>query len=151
MGRRQGLEFGASFASLQKAFLDSQPTEKTASRVVLPLLGHLSELAGMYSVDELGSLLLTPLVSHSLEEVLGLDAEKVVADVKALRADAGTASYPDAAIWLATLLPSEIEAGTADEWLDSSNDDASASLATRAALPLAKQLVKTLSAEIRVE
>lgn len=147
--RRQGLDFGASFTSFQTDLLNSQPTAKTASQVVLPLLGHLSELAGMYDVDQLGSLLLTPLVSVSLQEVLAVDAGQVVADAKTLRAALATASYPDAAIWLAALLPSQISEDTADEWLEPSSDDASAILVTRAALPLARQLVKTLPVEGR--
>ena len=145
--RRQSLDFGASFDAFQSDLLNIQPTKKAASQVALPLLGHLSELAGMYNVDELGSLLLTPLVSASLQDALGLDAGQIVAEAKVLRADAATASYPDAAIWLATLLPSQIEAGVADEWLNSTDDDAAANAATRAALPLAKQLVKTLTFE----
>ncbi len=143
--RQQNLDFGASFTSFQQKLLDSQPTAKAASSVVLSLLGSLPELAGMYDPDELGSLLRSPLISASLRATLDLDADQTVAAVKALRDDPSLASYPDAALWLATLLPSQIEAGMAEEWLASSADDVSASAACRAALPLATQLVELLT------
>lgn len=136
-----GLKLGKNFQTFQTDLLASQPTAKAAKKVVQALLENISALAASFDVDALRPLLTSPLVSASLQSVLGLNADEVLAAVEKLRTELASGDYTDAALWLATLLGSQLQDGTASEWLDLLSGDNAASSATLAALKHARRLV----------
>lgn len=139
--KQHGLKLGKKFRAFQDDLLAAQPTEKAAHKIVLVLLENLAELATHFNVDDLRPLLTSPLVSAALQSELGLDAETVLADVEKLRGEVASGDYSDAALFLATLLGSQIKDGTASAWLEHLSADDSAHAATRAALTGAERLV----------
>lgn len=141
--RRHGLKLGKKFAAFQDELLGSVPTKKAASKVLKTFLENLSELAGLFDVEDLRPLLTSPLISGTLQSELGLKAEEVLAGVEKLRGELAAGDYTDAALWLATLLGSHIHDGTVGEWLDLQTDDDATGAATRAALAGARRLVGT--------
>ena len=105
------------------------------------LLENISALAASFDVDSLRPLLTSPLVSACLQTVLGLSADEVLAAVEKLRTELASGDYTDAALWLATLLSTQIQDGSVGEWLDLLSGDSATNAATRAALVDARQLV----------
>ena len=141
--RRLGWKVGKSFTAFQDELLGSQPVANAARSVVSALVENIATLSSVYSVDELRPLLLSPLVSGSLESEFGLDAEQALDRVTSLRAKVSAADYPDAALWLATLLLTPIKNGTEVEWLGLVAGDQPANGANAAALRAAKALIAT--------
>ena len=140
---QHGLKLGRKFAAFQDDLLASEPTAKAARKVVTTLLKNISALAAAFDLDALKPLLLSPLVSGSLESELGVTGQEVLDDLTTLLAELAADDYSDAALWLATLLGPQIKDGTAGEWLDLLTGDANADTANKAALAAATRLVQT--------
>lgn len=141
---RYGLKLGRKFKAFQAQLLASQPTNKAAKKVVQALLENISPLAAAFDVDALRPLLTSPLVDASLQRVLGLSADEALAAVARLRAEFTSGDYPDAALWLATLLGPQIQDGTASEWIGLLSGDQATKVAAHAALVDAARLVSGL-------
>ncbi len=141
--RQHNLKPGKKFVAFQQDLLGAKPTAKAAPKVVSALLEAISSLAASFSIDDLKPLLLSPLVSESLQSEFGLSGQEVLDQVATLRAELAAGDYPDAALWLAALLGSQIKDGTADQWFDrSAVEDVASAAATSAALKSARQLVE---------
>lgn len=138
---RYGLKLGRKFKAFQAKLLASVPTDKAAKKVVQALVENISPLAVLFDVKSLRPLLTCPLVDASLRNVLGRRGDEVLAAVAKLRAEFPGADYPDAALWLATLLGPQIQDGTASEWLDLLSGDPATNAATHAAFAGASRLV----------
>lgn len=138
---RYGLKLGRKFKAFQAELLAAVPTDKAAKKVVQALVENISPLAASFDVKSLRVLLTSPLVDASLRNVLGRSGAEVLAAVAGLRAQFPGADYPDAALWLATLLSAQIKDGSDSKWVDVLSGDPSAGAATQAALAGARRLV----------
>ena len=133
------LPLGKSFEKFQSALLASMPTEQAAKHIAEAWMENIVALSAAYDVASLRPLLLSPLVSSSLESVFGLDAAAAADAVEKLRADPSAREYSDASIWLAVLMAPEIKDGTVGEWI--TGEDATTTAASQAALTGALRLI----------
>ena len=145
--KKSGLPLGKSFDEFQSALLASETTPQAADRIARAWMENIAALAAVYDVASLRPLLLSPLVSSSLQSIFHLDAEAAADEVQKLRAAQPATEVSDASIWLAVLLAPEIKDGTASEWTGNDDDDDDA--ASQAALAVARQLVGTPGFEAR--